>query len=249
LFVRLRELPRPGRFDLRETAASWAELAGTVREARRHPGLLRFIVARFFYSDPINTAIVVMAAFAVHAIGFTEGVALQVLLLLTVVAVLASFGWGALADRWGPRRTLLVVLGTWVVGLIVVASVPEPIPFLVAGALLGAGLGGVGVTDRLLLLRLAPADRVGAMLGLYGLVGKFSAVVGPFLYGTIVEALLPGMGRVAYQWAIASLLVLMLVGIVIVRRVPEGRPIRDGELTAATAGLEPAIVPPAGGPR
>ncbi len=74
-----------------------------MRRARESPGLLRFIVARFFYTDPVNTAIVVMSAFAVHAIGFTEDQALQVLLVLTVVAVIASVGWGFLADRWGPR--------------------------------------------------------------------------------------------------------------------------------------------------
>jgi UMF1 family MFS transporter len=55
----------------------------------------------------------------------------------------------------------------------------DKIPFLVAGAVLGSGLGGVAVTDRLLLLRLAKPDQVGEMLGLYGLAGKFSAVIGP----------------------------------------------------------------------
>lgn len=254
VFLRVRERTARGTFDVRQAIASWAQLAETVREARRHPGLLRFIVARFFYTDPINTAIVVMAAFAVHAIGFTEGQALQVLLLLTVVAVAAAFGWGALADRWGPRRTLFAVLGTWVVGLVVIGLVLAPIPFLLAGALLGAGLGGVGVTDRLLLLRLAPADRVGAMLGLYGLVGKLSAVVGPLVYGTVVDLLLRDLGRAAYQLAIASLLGLLLIGIFIMRHVPEGRPVTDidpdgGVDQAAAVPMEPALVPPAGGPR
>jgi UMF1 family MFS transporter len=251
LFVRVRERAARATFDVRQAIASWAQLGETVREARRHRGLLRFIVARFFYTDPINTAIVVMAAFAVHAVGFSEGQALQVLLLLTVVAVVASFGWGALADRLGPRRTLVAVLGTWVVGLVVIGLVLAPIPFLVAGALLGAGLGGVGVTDRLLLLRLAPPERVGAMLGLYGLVGKFSAVVGPFVYGTVVDALLPELGRTAYQLAIASLLVLLLIGLFILRRVPEGRPSSDADAEAGRAALplEPAFVPPTGGPR
>ena len=60
------------------------------------------------------------------------------------------------------------VLTVLLIGL-VVALVLEPIPFLLAGALLGAGLGGVGVVDRLMLLRLAPPEQVGEMFGLYGL--------------------------------------------------------------------------------
>ncbi len=210
-----------GRISLADAGRSWSQLAETVRHAREAPGLLRFIGARFFYSDPINTAIAVMSAFAVHAVGFTEGQALQVLLVLTVVAVFASFAWGMVADRWGARRTLFAVLATWAVGLVVIAVALAPVPFLVAGALLGAGLGGVGVVDRLMLLRLAPPERVGEMFGLYGLVGKFSAVVGPVGYGIIVALLLPRLGTGAYQVAIASLLVLLLVGMWLLRGVPE----------------------------
>ncbi len=229
LFLLVRERQRGGTsFSAADAARSFGQLARTVSHARESPGLLRFIVARFFYSDPVNTAIAVMSSFAVYAVGFTEGQALQVLLVLTVVAVIASFGWGFLADSWGPRRTLFAVLAVWAVGLVILTVFLSTIPFLFAGALLGAGLGGVGVVDRLMLLRLAPPQRVGEMFGLYGLVGKFSAVVGPIVYGAIVAMLLAGLDRGAYQVAIASLFILLLVGIWILRGVPEGEPQNDG---------------------
>jgi UMF1 family MFS transporter len=228
LFLLVRERERAGAsFSAADAARSFGQLARTVTHARESPGLLRFIVARFFYSDPVNTAIAVMSSFAVYAVGFTEGQALQVLLVLTVVAVIASFGWGFLADRWGPRRTLFAVLGVWAVGLVILTLFLSTIPFLFAGALLGAGLGGVGVVDRLMLLRLTPPDRIGEMFGLYGLVGKFSAVIGPIVYGAIVATLLGSLDRGAYQVAIASLFVLLLVGMAILRGVPEGEPERD----------------------
>ena len=225
LFLLVREESRTrGRFSALDAARSWTQLGATVRHARETPGLLRFIIARFFYSDPVNTAIAVMSAFAVHAVGFTEGQALQVLLILTVVAVIASFGWGFLADRWGPRRTLFAVLGTWALGLAIITLFLSTVPFLIAGALLGAGLGGVGVVDRLMLLRLSQPERIGEMFGLYGLAGKFSAVIGPIVYGIIVATLLDSMGTGAYQVAIGSLFVLLLVGLAILRAVPEGTP-------------------------
>jgi len=228
LFLLVREHERGGRsFSAADAARSFGQLVQTVSHARESPGLLRFIVARFFYSDPVNTAIAVMSSFAVFAIGFTEGQALQVLLVLTVVAVIASLGWGILADRWGPRRTLFAVLATWAVGLAILTLFLSTIPFLFAGALLGAGLGGVGVVDRLMLLRLAPPARIGEMFGLYGLVGKFSAVVGPIVYGAIVALLLGAVDRGAYQIAIGSLFVLLLVGIAILRSVPEGNPLYE----------------------
>jgi len=223
LFLLVRERrPMGERFRLREALGTWRQLATTVEHARRRPGLLRFIVGRFFYSDPINTAIAVMSLFAIHAVGFSEAEALNVLLGLIVVAVIASFFWGILADRIGPKRTLLLVLGSWMAGLLLIGLVLDEIPFLIAGAILGSGLGGVAVTDRLYLLRLVRPDEVGEMLGLYGLVGKLSAVIGPLLYGAIVFTLDPErVGPIAYQVAILSLLVLMVIGFLIVRGVPE----------------------------
>ena len=247
IFLRVRERsPRGQQFRMIDALRSWSQLEATIGHARQTPGLLRFIVGRFFYSDPVNTAIVVMSAFATQAIGFTSSEALNILLLLTVVAVLASFGWGWLCDRIGPKRTLLWVLVSWTGGLLLLGLVLDKIPFLFAGAVLGSGLGGVAVTDRLLLLRLARPEQVGEMLGLYGLAGKFSAVIGPIAYGSIVGLLLAPLGKTAYQIAILSLLALMVIGFLIVRRVPEGTLHLDEERQLPP--LEPAIVPPGEAP-
>jgi UMF1 family MFS transporter len=93
--------------------------------------------------------------------------------------------------------------------------------FIVGGVLLGSGLGGVWTSDRVFMLRLSPPERVGEFFGLYGLAGKFSAVTGPVLYGGTVALLLPSLGRGAYQVAIFTFLILMAVGLILLRGVPE----------------------------
>jgi MFS-type transporter involved in bile tolerance (Atg22 family) len=90
-------------------------------------------------------------------------------------------------------------------------------------------------------MRLAPPAQIGEMLGIYGLVGKLSAVIGPVLYTSIVAALEPTLGEGAYQIAIASLLGLLAIGIAFVVGVPEGRGDVPDEPVPVT---EPAIVPP-----
>ena len=237
IFLVVRERPRTDTvpFRVMDAIGSWRQLGITWQHAGEQPGLRRFIVGRFFYSDGVNTAIAVMSLFTINAVGFTEGEALYVLLGLTVVAVIASFGWGYLADRWGPKRTLLVVLASWVLGLLIIGLVPDKAVFLLAGAILGSGLGGTAVTDRLLLLRLTPAHQVGEMFGLFGLAGKFSAVIGPIAFGVIVFLLLEPLGTVAYQVAILSLLILMVIGYWIVRGVPEPPPERAEEAAAVLA--------------
>ena len=90
------------------------------------------------------------------------------------------------------------------------------------------------------MLRLSPPDKVGEFFGLYGIAGKFSAVTGPLLYGAIVSTLLnAGWGAAAYQVGILSFLGLMLIGMALLRGVPEP-PDR-----IPTEPVVPPIAPPA----
>lgn len=227
LFVFVRESGPVGRVGLSDVLGSLTQLRTSVAHAREVPGLSRFLVGRFFYSDAVNTIIVVMSVVTTRAKGMTDAQALQVLLLLTVVAIVASFGWGRLVDRLGPRRTLMIVLASWAVGLILGAvslSIDGPLGigmFLLAGAILGSGLGGVQVADRVLLLRLSPPFRVGEFFGLYGLVGKGSQVVGQLLYGVTILLFFDLLGVGAYQLAVLTLLGTMLLGAWILRPVSD----------------------------
>ena len=239
IVVRERGPVGPG-VGVRDLIGSWSQLRTTVGHAREVPGLLRFLVARFFYSDAVNTIIVVMTVVTTRAMGFSDRDSLLVLLGLTVVAVVASFGWGRLVDRLGPRRTLMIVLASWAVGLVLgavsigVAGAPGIAMFLVAGAILGSGLGGVQVADRVLLVRLAPPARLGEFFGLYGLVGKGSQVVGQLLYGATLLVFFDTLGKGAYQLAVLSLLATMLVGAWLLRPVGD-RWAGSGEVVAAEA--------------
>ena len=252
IFTMVKEPVKPDAqaFHFRDAIGSWSQLRTTVDDARAVPGLFRFLVGRFFYTDPVNTVIVVMSVFAVKAIGLTESQANLVLLFLTVVAVIASFGWGFLVERIGPKRTLLIVLGTWFVGLVIAGSILSLPTFVLGGALLGAGLGGVWTSDRVFMLRLSPPNKIGEFFGLYGIAGKFSAVSGPLLYGTIVSTLLnAGWGSGAYQVGIFSFIILLLIGVWFLRGVPEP-PLDPGPKT--DTGLAPSAPPerlaPAGAP-
>jgi UMF1 family MFS transporter len=174
--------------------------------------------------------------------GLSEADANLVLLSLTFVAIVMSFVWGWLCDRLGPKRTLVIVLLSWAVGLVIggiaIGFGPSGIvPFLVAGTILGSGLGGVQVADRVLMVRLSPPDRIGEFFGIYGLVGKGSQVIGQLLYGATTFLLLDTLGNGAYQVAVISLLVTMLIGLWLIA------PVRDD-----WAGSGEALLPPGLGP-
>jgi UMF1 family MFS transporter len=257
IFVFVHEPRTPGQkavtsADIRD---SFGQLRRSIAHAREVPGLGRFLLGRFFYSDAVNTVIVVMSVVTVKAMGLSDQTSVLVLLLLTLVAIAMSFVWGWLVDRRGPKRTLVIVLLSWAVGLllggIAIGFGPAGlVPFLIAGAILGSGLGGVQVADRVLMVRLSPPERIGEFFGIYGLVGKGSQVVGQLLYGLIIFLLIDSFGNGAYQVAVLSLLVTMLIGLWLIW------PVRDdwagsGEVVlSATMGplAPPERLSPAGGP-
>ena len=197
LFVKERGNPNPRPvFGLAMIKESTHETLRTLRGGSQYPGLIRFLVGRVFYTDAINTVISIMTLYTVNVavasgLSETDGEGKARLIMLSAIsfAVLGGFMWGWLVDKLGPKRTLDLVLWLWVatfglasaVGLL---SLPWQSLFLVA-SMAGVALGGIWSADRPLMLRLTPPDRIGEFYGLYGMVGRFSAIMGPLVWGFV----------------------------------------------------------------
>jgi hypothetical protein len=86
---------------------------------------------------------------------------------------------------------------------------------------------------------------------LYGLVGKGSQVIGQMLYGLILYTLLDTLHVGAYQLAVLTLLVTMLIGYRLIQPVSDhwGEAVEAGEAgEAASAPVTPERLAPATAP-
>lgn len=223
LFILLKDDPSLRRTEAHALGAAWSQTVRTIRSLGEFPGLGRFLAARFFYTDALNTSVTIMTIFSVKAVGFTENESTYVLLGLTLSAIVSAFVWGRLVDRYGPKRTLFSVLLLWAVALLIGGTVLAKVPFLIAGLMIGAGFAGLHVSDRVLMYRLSPPERLGEFYGLYGLVGKGSQVLGNLFWGVTLFLTFDTLGKGAYQLGIFTLLFAMLVGLFLLRPVPEQR--------------------------
>ncbi len=222
--------PRPI-FGLQMLKESTAQTLRTLREGHKYPGLLRFLLGRIFYTDAINTVISYMSLYAVNvalANGGTEeaGAHTAQLVMMAAIsfAILGGFVWGWLVDRIGPKRTLNIVLWLWIATLALAMAIGFfrlTVGWLyLVGALAGVAMGGVWSADRPYMLRLTPPDRVGEFYGLYGMVGRFSAVTGPLLWSIITFATVErgGMPELTGQaFALTSLLLMVVISYRILR--------------------------------
>lgn len=226
--------PRPI-FTWTAVKESVAQTVETLKAGHRYPGLLRFLVGRAFYTDAINTVILFMSLYTVNvaiSTGLTkadgEQKAQLVLMSAITAAIIGGVVWGFVVDRIGPKRALTFVLFGWMATFttaVFVGFLNLHIGWLFAVACAaGVCLGGTWASDRPLMLRLTPPDRVGEFYGLYGMVGRFSAVTGPLIWGfttwlTVEQGHMPVVRGEAF--AILSLLGMMLVAFAIVRPVSD----------------------------
>ena len=236
LFVKERGNPNPRTvLSLKMVRESTAETIRTLRSGREYPGLVRFLVGRVFYTDAINTVIAIMALYTVNvaiSTGLTEaqGENQARLILMTAItfAVVGGFTWGWLVDRLGPKRTLDRVLYCWIAIFVLAAAVgilglPLYALYVVACAA-GFALGGIWAADRPLMLRLTPPWRIGEFYGLYGMVGRFSAVTGPLIWAGVTAITIRALGlepKVGQGIAVLVLLTMILVSYVILRPVTD----------------------------
>ena len=94
----------------------------------------------------------------------------------------------------------------------------------VTGILGGFNIGGIFAVDRVFMTRLCPEEHLGEFYGLYSTIGRFATILGPLLWGLIVNGL--NLGR---NVAMGSLILLLVISFIIIFKVND-TPISDRDL-------------------
>lgn len=201
---------------------AFRDVRDTLSEAKKYPGTLRFILTSFLYQDAMGTIIANMALYAIFAMGFVKGSEATLFVILTVPAVIGSYGIGRLVDRFGPKRTLSWVLAGWIVLLVAMIVAPSRNVFWIVGALIGLIYGGVSTAERPLLLSLVPDVEAGRFFSLMVLSSRAAAVVGPFVWALAVDGLTPSRGvGFAYRAGVVTVAIGMALALWMLRGVPD----------------------------
>ncbi|HEY6220152.1 MAG TPA: MFS transporter [Gemmatimonadaceae bacterium] len=237
-FVRDRD-PAPRGTPIRWREA-FIEVGNTVRDARQHPGTLRFIVASFIYQDAVGTISAVLGLYAIKAVGFRQGEVNTLYILLTVPAVIGSYVCGRLVDRYGAKKALFGVILGWVILLAGIIVLPGRPAFWAIGAMIGFIFGGVPTAERPLLLSLVPEREAGRFFSLMLLSSRAASFLGPLVWAYAVDGLEPRFGSgFAYRVGVGTVLAFFAISLFVLYGVPNRR---EPILTAAdlaAAGARP----------
>ena len=203
---------------------AFSEVLNTLRESKKHPGALRFIISTFVYQDAIGTIVTFMAVYAVKAIGFAGGSEVPLFIVLTAPAIVGSYVAGVMVDRIGAKKTLQITLWIWVALLVAMAIAPSRNAFWVVGFALGLNFGGVGAAERPMILALIPDAEAGRYFSLMLLSARVAAIAGPFIWSITVWLVEPSFGSVmAYRAAVLTVAGMFIVALWILKGVPDAR--------------------------
>ncbi|MDQ0682506.1 UMF1 family MFS transporter [Streptomyces achromogenes] len=218
--LRLRDRPAVVR---EATAPGLRQLAATVRDMRRHPLTLAFLLAYLVYNDGIQTVISQASVYGSEELGLSQATLIGAVLLVQVLAVAGALGMGRLARAYGAKRTILGSLVAWTLTLGAGYFLPAGAPvafFLLAGAI-GLVLGGSQALSRSLFSHLVPPGKEAEYFSAYEMSDRGMSWLGPLLFGLTYQ--LTG----SYRDAIVSLVAFFVIGFLLLARVPVRRAIGE----------------------
>ena len=155
----------------------------TFREVRRYRAVCCFLLAYWMYIDGVNT-IMKMAVDYGLALGFPANSLITGILMIQFIGFPATLLFGWLGDRISPLVGIFVGHRVYAAVTVYAVLMTDIAEFLRHGRCdrLRAGRA-FRAMSRSYYGRLIPADRAGEFFGFYNMMGKFAAVLGPFLMG------------------------------------------------------------------
>ncbi|MFI9630134.1 MFS transporter [Streptomyces sp. NPDC052042] len=196
--------------------SGWRQLIATLRDMRRHPLTLSFLLAYLVYNDGVQTVISQASIYGSEELGLDQTTLITAVLLVQVLAVAGALAMGRLARRYGAKRTILGSLVVWTLILLAGYVLPagEPLFFYVLAAAIGTVLGGSQALSRSLFSHLVPAGKEAEYFSAYEMSDRGLSWLGPLAFGLAYQ--LTG----SYRDAIISLVVFFVIGSVLLARVP-----------------------------
>ncbi|MEU1471810.1 MFS transporter [Streptomyces sp. NPDC005761] len=196
--------------------SGWGQLMATLRDMRRHPLTLSFLLAYLVYNDGVQTVISQASVYGSEELGLSQTTLITAVLLVQVLAVAGALGMGRMARVHGAKHTILGSLVVWTLILVAGYFLPadSPVFFYALAAAIGLVLGGSQALSRSLYSHLVPRGKEAEYFSAYEMSDRGLSWLGPLVFGLAYQ--LTG----SYRDAIISLVVFFVVGSVLLARVP-----------------------------
>jgi len=198
----------------------FGRIFATAKKITKNRGLFMFIVAYFFYIDGVGTVIIMATAYGAE-LGLGDVGLIGALFVTQIVAMPCSILFGKLSEKYNNISIIIVAIviyigicltGFWM-GFGLETGIHgygfATVLFWVLAFLVGTVQGGIQAISRSTFGKLVPAEESGEYFGFYEIFGRFAAILGPFLYATVLSI----TGRPSFS--ILSIIFIFAIGLII----------------------------------
>ena len=192
---------------------SFKRVIQTLHHIKQYKKVAWFLVAYFFYIDGVDTIFTMATAIGMD-IGIKTNELMIVMLVVQLVAFPFSIFFGWLADKTSTRKGILLGISVYFIICLYALNLKTSRDFWILALLVGTSQGGLQALSRSYFGKIIPKDSGSEFYGFYNILGKFSAVMGPFIVAIVTQ--MTGQSTIGA----ASISVLFLIGLIVFAILP-----------------------------
>ena len=193
-------------------SSSFKNIFKTLKSVYQYKNAFLFLIAFFLFIDGAHTIIYLASTFALN-LGLETSSIIQALILVQFVAFPATLLWGYVANKYGDKLVLYITITSYICIIIYSTTLSSAIEFYLLAAWVGFVQGGIQGSSRGMFGKLIPKEKAGEFFGLYNVMGRAGAILGPLMVGTLLT--LYGNVRIA----LLPIAVLFIIGGLLLTRV------------------------------
>ena len=182
----LRSLNRPvGAVGSEALTVGFKELKSTLKDVRKYPETLKFLIAYLFYNDGIQTVIAISGTYAILELKLTEISLVIAILIVQVMALAGALLLAKLSNKIGAKKVILLTLVIWTVMVIITYALPagQQNPYLAIAAGIGFVLGGSQALSRSLYSQVIPRSQEAQYFSFYEISERGTSWLGTLAFG------------------------------------------------------------------
>ena len=193
-------------------SSSFKNIFKTLKSVYQYKNAFLFLIAFFLFIDGAHTIIYLASTFALN-LGLETSSIIQALILVQFVAFPATLLWGYVANKYGDKLVLYITITSYICIIIYSTTLSSALEFYLLAAWVGFVQGGIQGSSRGMFGKLIPKEKAGEFFGLYNVMGRAGAILGPLMVGTFLT--LYGNVRIA----LLPIAVLFIIGGLLLTRV------------------------------
>ena len=211
LFLNFKET-RTEQHSISVFSSSFKNIFSTLKSVYQYKNAFLFLIAFFLFIDGAHTVIYLASTFALN-LGLETSSIIQALILVQFVAFPATLLWGYVANKYGDKLVLYITIASYICIIVYSTTLSSAFEFYLLAAWVGFVQGGIQGSSRGMFGKLIPKEKAGEFFGLYNVMGRAGAILGPLMVGTLLT--LYGNVRIA----LLPIAVLFIIGGVLLTRV------------------------------